>query len=196
MLRTNCERRKPTSRAPSPVCPVSDRQAYFLRATRNGVQLEGLLLRRASAPSPAPKKLDCSTLARRWKGRQPPGRSFLFSSRLLLAITPVWVSRVSVSGFMQALYFPALAFQPASSARQHQYALRELHAEQEVVRTTSARSSGWHRCRSGSARYRSGRLPIAQDEGPGSTRCEARAEEDWGEHGGNPPSRPSARSRG
>src|SRR5262245_21570087 len=55
------------------------------------------------------------------------------------------VSRVSVSGFIQALYFPALAFQPAPSAQQHQYALRELHAEQEVVRTTSARSSGWHR---------------------------------------------------
>jgi hypothetical protein len=106
------------------------------------------------------------------------------------------VSRVSVSGFIQALYFPALAFQPAPSAQQHQYALRELHAEQEVVRTIGE-IIGMASCRSGSARYRSGRSPDwLKMKDPGSTRCEARAEEDWGKHGGNPPSRPSARSRG
>ena len=43
------------------LCTVSDRRGIFFARIRNGARSDVLFLRRASAPSPAPKKLDGST---------------------------------------------------------------------------------------------------------------------------------------
>jgi Stigma-specific protein, Stig1 len=78
---------------------------------------------------------------------------------------------------------PAAPVRPAGAARRARG--RQDHIG-EVI--------GMASCRSGSARYRSGRSPDwLKMKDPGSTRCEARAEEDWGNMART---RPAGQARG